>query len=113
MIPRTETKQLRDIVAEMDDRNPEEWFTVMGIEIDGMVDAHRRANDDDEDIANAGFEDSIRLEEEYLKERGGDWYRVTWPQHVLPKARYNSDAWYQPVSGPDPVDGDSRNGSEA
>ena len=103
MQPRTQILRLREIVADMDDRSDVHWYTVLGIEIDGMEGAIRRANAEDEDTANAGIDDSIRLEEEYLYRHGDDWYRVTWPKHVTPKVCFDSDAWYQPVDGPDPV----------
>lgn len=101
MQPRTQVLTLAEIIDNMNERNDEEWFRVMGVEIDGLEDALRRASSDDDVIASAGFEDSIRLEWDYIKAHGADLYRVTWPQHVNPpKAWFDSDAWYQPVSSP-------------
>lgn len=102
MQPRTQVLTLAEIIGNMNERNDQEWFRVMGVEIDGMEDALRRASSDDDDIANSGFEESIRLEMEYVKAHGADRYRVTWPQHVNPpKVWFDSDAWYQLVSDPE------------
>lgn len=102
MRARTQILTLAEIIDNMNERNDQEWFRIMGVEIDGMEDALRRASSDDDDIADSGFAESLRLEREHVKSHGGDRYRVTWPQHINPpKARFDSDAWYQPVSDPE------------
>ncbi len=88
---------LRDCIERIDDRNPDPWYDVMGIEIPGLAAA---LSDVDAAEAIANYDEAELLlakadaiEAAYIRQHANDPITVVWPEHVL-TPRFNSDATY-------------------
>ena len=91
----TEELTLSEIINRIEDRNPNKWYEIVGIDVPGLDEAYQSAlnNDSDEDP----FELCNKIEADYLREHGSDKYRVSWPEHVT-FPRFNNDAFYTRIS---------------
>lgn len=87
----SEIVTLADIINGVDERSSDQWYEIMGIEIDGLVEANENGEADDFELAN-------EIEAGYIRKHENDTYRVSWPEHVK-SPRYDSDASYQLESG--------------
>ena len=83
----SEIVTLADIINGIDERSSDQWYEIMGIEIEGLTEAN--ANGEADDFAAAS-----EIEAAYIRQHERDTYRVSWPEHVI-TPRYNSDASYQ------------------
>jgi hypothetical protein len=77
---RQEIFTLAQIINNISRTEPDPWYEMLGIEIEGMAGA-------DEDEVE-------RLEREYLTSHASDLFSVIWPDHCISQ-EFNSDATYQ------------------
>ena len=92
---KSETMTLGQIIDRINPMSCDPWYTIVGVKIPGLAEAFERANSDDEDIAEAGFNEVIQIEEDYITAHKKDVYEVSWPEHVTIR-KLNSDASYHP-----------------
>ena len=93
----TEELTLSDIINRIEDRNPNKWYEIVGIDIPGLDEAYRAAVNDCDDDDEDPFVICNKIEADYLKEHGNDKYRISWPEHVT-FPRFNNDAFYTRIS---------------
>jgi hypothetical protein len=88
-----ELHRLSDLLCLIELHTDDCWIDVMGIDIEGYIEAESEWVESQGENQDAG-DKLIKLREDFARAHANDIYLVSWPEHVT-TPRFNSDATYR------------------